>query len=226
MLDEELYLSTYSFLEEIAENFPEDTRKEQYEAIYHALSKIKFSFLFSVTTTKPITDEIVFESLLRRIAFQLERIVIGKTKTRKLPLFAVIEKNTDKTKGTPVLHGHILIGDVIGQKRSLKTCTLRNLLSKTALPALIDIRNRLTHPNGQGQIGKIGVCDFTPIIAQPKLIDYVLKRIAHRDLNIAWSATNIDFQSSASSHSPKCQRGQNRKKRKAHTQSRRSLIVP
>jgi hypothetical protein len=191
------HLPTHVYLEEIRTHFPNDLRLEIYQHLVIAIDKIDPIWFLTITFASKVSDEITCEGICRRITTQLERTVIGKRTSSKLPCFVVLERG----KGT-AYHVHILIGRVQGETRSLSSTTFKNYIQKKPFSALIRVLNRLTYPTNKGKEGRIGICDIEAVHSKEGAIDYVLKALKPNQLNIAWLASNIDFSSSSVSVLP------------------------
>ena len=182
-------LSTKSYLEDSATPHAAE-QLEIYSAIQAAVSRITPWAMITVTTSTPVTDEIVLEGLLRRFASQLHRTVLGMRKRSKIPAIAIIERGA-----TGALHAHLIVGQIEGNQRRLCDTDFKHYMQKQLFPACIKILQRLTYRHGS-TTGKVGMCDITLIHSKEGVIDYVLKTAKTDVPNIAWLATNISFQGS------------------------------
>jgi hypothetical protein len=191
------HLPTQVYLEEIKTRFPYDLRLEIYRHILIAVDKIDPIWFLTITFASKVSDEIACEGICRRITTQLERTVIGKRTSSKLPCFVVLER----VKGTSY-HVHVLIGRVQGETRSLSSTTFKHYIQKKPFSALIRILNRLTYPTNKAEIGRIGICDIQSVHSKQGAIDYMLKALKPNQLNVAWLASNIDFLDSTVSVRP------------------------
>jgi hypothetical protein len=190
-------LSTEAYLEEVKAHFPNDLRLEIYQHRSIAVEKIDPIWFLTITFASKVCDEITCEGICRRITTQLERTVIGKRSSSKLPCFVVLERG----KGTS-FHVHVLVGRVQGETRSLSSTTFKNYIQKKPFSALIRILNRLTYPTNKAAIGRVGICDIQTVHSKQGAIDYMLKALKPNQLNVAWLASNIDFSSSSVSVRP------------------------
>lgn len=186
MLDLACNLKVHSFLNEIAEHYPNDIRHTEYEAIFKVVEAIDPQLFPSFTTIIPTTDEVLIESICRRITSQLQRAVIGKRSKSSLPILVVIEPNKSKK----ALHVHLLIGRVRGEMKPLpKDVEVNHFVQGQ----LIKILKRITYNSNRKRTGRVGIADYKAVYSAVGLIDYLLKGLKTNSLNIAWSASNIDF---------------------------------
>jgi hypothetical protein len=187
--------STRSYLE----GSQTPSAKEQleiYNAIQAAVSNITPWAMVTVTTSTPVTDEIVLEGLLRRFVGQLHRTVLGMRKKSKIPAIAIIERG-----GSGALHAHLIVGHIEGGQRRLSDTDFKHYMQKQLFPSCIKILQRLSYRQGT-TTGKIGKCDIALIHSREGVVDYVLKSAKAGVQNIAWLATNISFQGSEEKECP------------------------
>ncbi len=137
-------LKTRSRLERENERNPNDERLQIYDAIQQAVATIKPWGLVTITTTTPIYDLLFFEGLVRRFHHQIHRSVLGMRKNSRVPMLTILERNK---KG--VLHAHILIGHVQGEKREQDATTFRHFLQKQIFPSVVRVLGRLTYGVGK-----------------------------------------------------------------------------
>ena len=221
MFDEVHHLSTRAYLEEVKKQFPNDPRLEVYEELQPAVSKIDPLLFVTITFASKVSDEVSCEGICRRITYQLQRAVAGKRTKTKVPFFVVLERSKSKA-----LHVHTLIGRVQGSTRTLESTTFKHYTQKQLFPSLIKILHRLTFPDDKNRTCKVGVCDIKSVNSKEGAVDYLLKAMKPKRLNVAWLASYLDFSTSSAPVRPLRPERPKVKKRKAHTQTKRSLKVP
>jgi hypothetical protein len=143
MCDQNELITRLHLLKEQALN-PNDQRLKVYDAIQKAVSNITPWGMLTITTTTPIYDLIVFESLVRRFHSQVHRLVLGMRKSSRVPMLTILERNK---KG--VLHAHILIGDIQGSKREQEATTFKHFIQKQIFPSVVKVLGRLTYGAGK-----------------------------------------------------------------------------
>lgn len=192
--NEDQFYCTEAKLLELNDYFPNDFTTETYYEFQHELSKHQFEIALTLTFNHPCYDDYTASSYAREFAKLYKDRRVGNRRGATVPTFTILEKNKDPEGKRDCFHIHMLLGKPKGNVPVINSFeTLKLHRNRNWFPVITKLISKLRISTSPKKQIRVKHFSLGPVCDQGAAIDYMLKRLRHKDFDMCPHSTNILF---------------------------------